>query len=89
MIFVEFQRFSLIFVQISCSFDQNARQPVPPCGNLWRPVAADWIPYTNLYSIWAGWRPPKLDDLKVDGILAAGWLLASWLRMLMNVNGDW
>ena len=59
------------------------------CGNLWQPVAADWIPYTNLYSILAGWRPPKLDDLKVAGILAAGWLLASWLRMLMNVNGDW
>ena len=64
-------------------------RPVPPCGSLWRPVAADWIPYNNLYSMLAGWRPPKLDDLKVAGILAAGWLLASWLRMLMNVNGDW
>ena len=59
------------------------------CAGLCHPVAPDWIPSNNLYSILAGWRPPKLDDLKVAGILAAGWLLASWLRMLMNVNGDW
>ena len=62
---------------------------MPPCAGLCHPVAADWIPYNNLYSILAGWMFPKLDDLKVAGILAAGWLLASWLRILMNVNGDW
>ena len=89
---MDFHRFPLIFIDFrwfSCSFDQNAWQPVAACCSLWRPVAADWIPYTNLYLILAGWRLPKLDDLKVAGILAAGWLLASWLRMLMNVNGDW
>ena len=49
-------------------------------GSLWRPVAADWIPSNNLYSMLAGWRLLKLDDLT---------LLASWLRMLMNVDGEW
>ena len=58
-------------------------------GGLWRPAAAcggGLVPSNNLYSILVGWMPPKLDDLKEAGILAAGWLLASWLRMLMNVN---
>ena len=55
-------------------------QPVATCGALWSPVAADWIPSNNLYSMLAGWRLLKLDDLT---------LLASWLRMLMNVDGEW
>ena len=44
-------------------------QPVAACAALWHPVPPDWIPYRNLYSILAGWRPVKLDDLKVAGIL--------------------
>ena len=35
----------------------NLWRPVAACGSLWRPVATDWLPYTNLYSILAGWRP--------------------------------
>ena len=52
-------------------------------------MATDWIPSNNLYWMLAGWRPLKFDDLEVAGILAAGWLLASWLRMLMNVDGGY
>ena len=54
------------------------------CGGMWRRIGS---PLTKFYQILAGERLPKLDDLKVAGILAAGWLLASWLRMLMN--GEW
>ena len=60
-------------------------------GSLWQPVAPFGGGLDPLYKplLDFGWLPPKLDDLKVAGILAAGWLLASWLRMLMHVNGDW
>jgi hypothetical protein len=57
---------------------------VATCGGMWRRIGS---PLTKFYQILAGERLPKLDDLKVAGILAAGWLLASWLRMLMN--GEW
>ena len=47
-------------------------QPVPPCGPLWQPVAADWIPYKKHFRRTVGL------DLKA-------WCLDAW--MLAGLKG--
>ena len=47
-------------------------QPVPPCGGLWPPVAADWIPY-------------KTHFRRTGGLDLKAWCLDAW--MLAGLKG--
>ena len=69
--FVDFHCFSIIsmnefsqfFIELRRFRGQKVWRPVAACGGLWRPVAPDWNPFNNLYSMLAGWRLLQIDDL--------------------------
>ena len=61
-------------------WNQNARQPVAPCGPLWQPVAADWIPYKKHF------RRTGVLDLKA--LCLDAWMLAG-LKGFDEVDDRW
>ena len=67
-----FSRISMVFHGFERFWDQGAWRPVPPCSGLWRPVAADWIPYKKHFR-------------RTGGLDLKAWCLDAW--MLAGLKG--
>ena len=72
LFFMDFYGFQCIWRGSGARMFGGLWQPVPPCGGLWWPVAADWIPYKKHFR-------------RTGGLDLKAWCLDAW--MLAGLKG--
>ena len=71
--FYGFPLISMVFLGFERFWGQNVGRPLPPCGGLKTPVAADWIPLILRFEILGPWI----------------WRLEAWMLDAGRIGMDW